>query len=149
MIRRQIYKPAEAALTDRCKVVVRFSEVDSMHIVWHGEYIRYFEDGRESFGKKYGIDYLDIQRSGHTAPIVDLSCQFKSPLRYGEEAIIETRYIPAEAAKIIFEYIIYKSDGESIVATGHSVQVFLNSDNEMELNTPQFYVEWKERWEIV
>jgi len=148
MIRGRKYKSSEPALTDRCKVVVRFSEVDSMHIVWHGEYIRYFEDGRESFGRKYGIDYLDIQRSGYAAPIVDLSCQFKASLKYGEEAIIETRYIPTGAAKIIFEYIIYKSDLKTVAATGHSVQIFLNSENDMELNNPQFYIEWKERWGI-
>ena len=44
-------KIREAVLTDRKTITVRFSEVDAMQVVWHGEYIRYFEDGRESFGK--------------------------------------------------------------------------------------------------
>ena len=149
MIRGNRYQPSEPALIDRCKIVVRFSEVDSMHIVWHGEYVRYFEDGRESFGRKYGIDYLCIQKNGYTAPIVDLSCQFKASLRYGEEAIVETRYISTDAAKIVFEYIVYKSDLKTIAATGHSVQIFLNNADEMELVNPQFYAEWKERWKIV
>lgn len=43
--------PHQAALTDRTTIKVRFSEIDSMQIVWHGEYVRYFEDGREAFGK--------------------------------------------------------------------------------------------------
>lgn len=42
-----------AALTNRTTFRVRFSEIDSMQIVWHGEYVRYFEDGREAFGKQY------------------------------------------------------------------------------------------------
>ncbi len=37
--------PHQAALTDRTTIKVRFSEIDSMQIVWHGEYVRYFEDG--------------------------------------------------------------------------------------------------------
>lgn len=37
--------PQQAALTDRTTIKVRFSEIDSMQIVWHGEYVRYFEDG--------------------------------------------------------------------------------------------------------
>ena len=47
-------------LTDQTEVVVKFNEADPLGIVWHGHYIRYFEDGRESFGKRYGIAYLDF-----------------------------------------------------------------------------------------
>lgn len=54
--------PHQAALTDRTTIKVRFSEIDSMQIVWHGEYVRYFEDGREAFGKRYGLDYMSIYR---------------------------------------------------------------------------------------
>ncbi len=85
--------PHQAALTDRTTIKVRFSEIDSMQIVWHGEYVRYFEDGREAFGKRYGLDYMSIYREGYVVPIVDLTCQFKQPLSFGEEAIVETRFI--------------------------------------------------------
>ena len=71
--------PHQAALTDRTTIKVRFSEIDSMQIVWHGEYVRYFEDGREAFGKRYGLDYMSIYREGYVVPIVDLTCQFKQP----------------------------------------------------------------------
>ena len=37
---------------------IRFSEVDSMHIAWHGSYVLYFEDAREAFGRKYDLGYL-------------------------------------------------------------------------------------------
>ena len=53
-------KKTEASLTDRTSFQVRFSEVDSMKIVWHGEYIRYFEDGREAFGLK-NVFFLRIK----------------------------------------------------------------------------------------
>lgn len=62
--------PHQAALTDRTTIKVRFSEIDSMQIVWHGEYVRYFEDGREAFGKRYGLDYMSIYREGYVVPIV-------------------------------------------------------------------------------
>ena len=55
-------KIQEAALTNRTTLRVRFSEVDSMEVVWHGEYVRYMEDGREAFGtstvsaiRRYGM----------------------------------------------------------------------------------------------
>ena len=68
------------ALIDRTTIKVRFSEIDSMQIVWHGEYVRYFEDGRESFGKHYGLGYMDIYSEGYMVPIVELNCQFKQSL---------------------------------------------------------------------
>ena len=138
-----------AALTDRTTVRVRFSEIDSMHIVWHGEYVRYFEDGRESFGKHYGLGYMDIYGEGYMVPIVDLNCQFKQPLSFGEEVIIETQYISCEAAKIQFEYVLYRATDNNIVATGSTTQVFLNKDKELELITPTFYQEWKKKWNIL
>jgi len=138
-----------AALTDRTSLRVRFSEIDSMQIVWHGEYVRYFEDGRESFGKHYGLDYMDIYGQGYMAPIVDLNCQFKQSLSFGEEAIVETRYINCDAAKILFEYTIYRATDQKVVATGSTVQVFLNLNKELELVNPEFYMEWKKKCGII
>lgn len=150
-MRRRQYKPQQAALTDRTTLRVRFSEVDSMSIVWHGSYVHYFEDGREAFGQRYGLSYMEIYNNGYVAPIVDLTCQYKSSLRVGDEAIVETRYIPTDAAKIVFEYTIFKADGQTVVATGSSVQVFLNvkENNQLELNNPDFYLDWKKKWNII
>lgn len=142
-------KEQEAALTNRVTSRVRFSEVDSMDVVWHGEYVRYLEDGREAFGRQYGIGYTDIRDAGYMVPIVDLNIQYKQSLKYGESAVIETRYIQTEAAKIYFEYTIFRESNNAVVATGSSIQVFVNSATELlELNNPDFYKAWKERWEI-
>ncbi|NDV58762.1 thioesterase family protein [Bacteroides sp. 519] len=147
MKRKKEQRPA--ALVDRTTIKVRFSEVDAMHIVWHGEYIRYFEDGRESFGRHFGLEYMDVYNKGYVIPIVDLTCQYKQPLTVGEEAIVETRYINTNAAKIMFDYIIRKASDESIVATGSTIQVFLNRENnELELLNPAFYTAWRKKWEI-
>ena len=72
---------------------VRFSEVDSMGIVWHGQYIRYFEDGREDFGNKFGISYLDFYEKGILVPIVKIDLNYKKPLIYGDTALVETRFV--------------------------------------------------------
>lgn len=142
---RKKHNERQAALTNRTRIRVRFSEVDAMQVVWHGEYVRYFEDGRQAFGREYGFDYNDFFDNGFTTPIVELNVQYKRPLTFGEEAIVETRYIATEAAKIVFDYTVYRAADMSIAATGSSVQVFINRDrNELELNTPLFYRRWKE-----
>lgn len=147
---RKKHNERPAALTNRSRIRVRFSEVDAMQVVWHGEYVRYFEDGRQAFGREYGFDYCDFFDNGFTTPIVELNVQYKHPLTFGEEAIVETRYIATEAAKIIFDYTVYRAADMSVAATGSSVQVFINRDrNELELNTPHFYRCWKEKWGIL
>jgi acyl-CoA thioester hydrolase len=124
---------------------VRFSEVDSMGIVWHGSYAKYFEDGREEFGKKFGLGYMHIFNCGYYAPLVDLNFQFKKPLPYESKAIVETKYINSPAAKIQFEYRIFLPGDESIICTGSSTQVFLDKNYQLVWFMPGFYEEWKNR----
>ena len=81
---------------------VRFSDVDSMNVVWHGNYIKYFEDGREAFGNLYGINYLDFYNKGFLIPIVKINCDYKKPLKYGDIAIVETRFVNCDAAKLLY-----------------------------------------------
>jgi len=136
-------------LIDRKEITVRFSEVDSMRIVWHGNYLKYFEDGRESFGLKYDLGYLEVYKHNVMIPIVKVNCDLKRPLEYGDVAIIETRYIPTEAAKIIFKYTIYRKKNSEVVATGDTMQVFLTPEGELILTSPPFYTGWQKKWGIV
>ena len=50
-------------LSESIKIRVRFSEVDSIKMVWHGSYVAYLEDAREAFGRKYGLEYKTILKS--------------------------------------------------------------------------------------
>jgi len=125
------------------EIEVRFSEVDSMGIVWHGSYAKYFEDAREEFGKKYNLGYLRIFGEGFYAPLVNLDFSYKKPLAYGDKAIVEVYYKPTEAAKICFDYKIYNAADKSLIATGKSIQVFLDKNYVLVWTNPDFYYEWK------
>jgi acyl-CoA thioester hydrolase len=65
-------------LSEKVMVNVRFNEADPLGMVWHGHYIRYFEDAREAFGNKYGIGYLDFYNNGFIVPIVNVQCNYKA-----------------------------------------------------------------------
>ena len=125
---------------------IRFSEVDSMNIVWHGSYVMYFEDAREAFGKKYGLAYLDIFGNGFYAPLVDLSFKYKSPITYDMKPEITITYKPVDAAKIVFDYEITNPENGDVLDTGHSVQVFMDMNYQLVWTNPDFYEEWKKRW---
>ena len=125
---------------------IRFSEVDSMSIVWHGAYPLYFEDAREAFGEKYDLGYMRIFNSGYYAPLVDLSFQYKKPLTYGMTPEITITYRFTEAAKIIFDYEIRDAATHEVMATGTSVQVFMDRNYELVWINPPFYEAWKKQW---
>ena len=127
---------------------IRFSEVDSMNVVWHGSYPLYFEDARECFGAKYGLEYMSFFDHGYFAPLVELTFYYKKPIRYGMRPRIDIIYRPTEAAKIEFNYEIRDPKDESIIATGHSVQVFMDTNYQLVWENPEFYVEWKKRWGV-
>lgn len=127
---------------------IRFSEVDSMNVVWHGNYAIYFEDAREEFGRKFDLGYLTMYGEGYYAPLVELSFKYKSPIIYGMKPEITITYTPTEAAKIVFDYEIRDTVSGRILATGRSVQVFMTLDYKMMLTNPEFFVRWKKRWEV-
>jgi acyl-CoA thioester hydrolase len=61
---------------------------------------------------------------------------------------IDIIYQPTEAAKVVFDYEIHDTTDESLIATGHSVQVFMDTDYQLVLYSPKFYEEWQKRWNV-
>ena len=83
---------------------------------------------------------------GYFAPLVDLSFHDQKPIRYGMTPRIDIIYRPTEAAKIVFDYEIHDAEDDSLIATGHSVQVFMDLNYQLVWDNPPFYQQWKERW---
>ncbi len=137
----------EPSLVDRIEITVRFSEVDMMKVVWHGSYVKYLEDGREHFGITYpGLGYADYFRTGYVAPVVNMNIDYRQSLKCGDTAIVETRYIYSEGAKLIFEYVVYRKEDMAVMIMAQTTQVFTTAEGEMQYADPDFFTEWKKRW---
>ena len=122
---------------------IRFSEVDSMQIVWHGSYALYFEDAREEFGRKFHLEYMRMYEFGFYAPLVEFKVNYKQPLKYQDKAKIVITFRNTESAKLIFDYEIYNTKTNVLCATGHTVQVFLDTNYQLLWTLPPFIREWK------
>ena len=85
-----------------------------------------------------------IKENGFTSPIVKSSSEHKHPLRFGEVATVKTIFIDSPAAKMVFRYEIY-NEAKEVVCTGQTTQVFLGNDDELFLNLPPFFEEWKKK----
>ena len=137
-------------LTASIDITIRFSETDAMGVVWHGNYLKFFEDAREEFGTKYGIEYLDFYNNGFFTPIVKSNINHKASVYYGQKIRVDIRLIKSEAAKLMFEYQVINLDTNEVAALGSTLQVFLQvTDRLLELNKPEFFINWenKQNWE--
>lgn len=121
---------------------VAFSDVDSMRVVWHGAYVRYLEHVREALCRQCGIGYMDMEDKGILTPIIHLSCDYKSPLRYGDRAIVCIRWKPMLTAKLAFEYEIRLDNDDTVVCTAYTEQVFVDQhDQNLWLKTPKWILD--------
>lgn len=134
-------------LRDICRVQVKFSEIDSMRRVWHGSFVTYFEDGRESFGRRYpGIGYADMQREGIYAPVYDLHVKYLAPLALDDAAVIYTDYVYKPGARLDYHYKVCRESDGKLCAEGESVQLFIDVDGELMLEKPAYYQQWQDKY---
>lgn len=134
-------------LTAEKYVDVSFSDIDAMHIVWHGNYVKYFEEAREHFGKKYNFGYMDFMRSGYMTPLVDIQLSYIKMLEYGERIKICVTYEAVKTVKIVFHYKIYNQKNE-LVCTGKTTQVIINKNRNLVLKNPDLKKDLESKWRI-
>ena len=127
----------------RIQIRVRFSESDAMGVVWHGNYLKYFEEGRECLGKQLGMTYQDIYNSGFVAPVVKVNVNYKTPIHFGEEMEVITRLVQTKAAKLVYNYEVWNLTTGKLSCEGSTEQVFLNEkERTLELFLPSFFSDW-------
>lgn len=134
-------------LEDICCLPVRFSEIDSMQRVWHGSYITYFEDGRESFGRHYpGIGYADMQKAGIYAPVYEVRVKYYAPLLLNDLVEIHTHYQYKLGARLDYSYQIYRKSDHTLCAEGYSTQLFISTLGELMIERPDYYQKWLQKY---
>jgi len=116
------------------KLKVRFCEVDSYQIVWHGHYIAWFELARNELTSRFDMDPEQLKAMGLMAPVVDLSCQFKLPARYGDEVVVRITMQRCETAKLIFHYTVMRDN--EVLAEGISTHVLTDLEGTMLYKVP-------------
>ena len=132
------------SLTVQKTIDIRFSEVDSMGVVWHGSYVKFLEDGRECFGDKYSLGYIEVASKDLLIPIVDMKLSYRKSAKYGDKLVVETTFINSLAAKIVFEYKIYRESDMALLVKAKTTQVFTDKDGQLLFTNPEFYSNWKD-----
>ena len=111
------------------RIRVRYAETDQMGVVYYANYFVWFEIGRVEVLRSVGLSYDQMEKDHKLIlPVVDASCRYKSPAKYDEEILIETRPALLRGSVIKFAYRIYRDagqDGEErkLLAEGETVHV--------------------------
>lgn len=112
-------------------ITIRYAETDMMGVVYHANYLLYFEDSRTDFLEKIGYPYKRIEDAGYISPVVSVDIQYGMPLRYGDTAIIRTWISESRPTKTTYSYEVFK-DREALensrpLCTGKSVHCLVDA----------------------
>ena len=128
--------PMQNPPTCSVEIEVPFHDVDSMHIVWHGNYTKYFEIARCKLLESFGYCYKTMAKSGYAWPVVDMRLKYVKPARFGQQIRVTATLKEWEyRLKINYEIVDAKT-GEKLTK-GHTVQVAVDmSSGEMCYESP-------------
>jgi len=100
-----------------------------MGVVYHGNYLTWFEIARTDWTRAHGYAYRAIEERGLLLPVVDVSIQYKHPARYDDEVVVRCRIAELSPVRLSFEYeIALTSDPDRILVAGTSKHVWVDRE---------------------
>jgi len=111
-------------IESRTEVTVRYAETDMMGVVYHGNYLPWFEVGRTTLLKEMGLSYRQLEAEGFRLPVLEVSAKFMRPALYDDVITIVTRLLEQPVLRIRLEYEVRR--GAELLATGFTVHAFVD-----------------------
>lgn len=106
---------------------VRYQETDQMGVVYHANYLNWFEVGRTEYIRGSGTSYKVLEQQGLLLPVVDVTMKFVRPAKYDDLVHIHTRIANSSAVRLTFEYRIIRNFDDLLVS-GETRHVWLNQE---------------------
>ncbi|WP_432221989.1 acyl-CoA thioesterase [Flavobacterium sp. TMP13] len=122
------------------EVRVRYSETDQMGVVYHGNYVPYFEIGRVEWLKNQGVSYKEMEQSGIALPIVSMTINYKKSARYDELLTVHTNFKSQTSVKIEFDCAIYNEANE-LLTTASFLLVFVSLKTGRPIAPPDYILD--------
>ncbi len=111
-------------ITSRTSVTVRYAETDMMGIVYHANYLPWFEVGRTTLLKEIGVPYRRLEEEGFRLPVLEIAAKYLRPALYDDALEVVTTLRERPAIRIRLEYEVRR--GEELLATGASLHAFVD-----------------------
>ncbi|MCQ4312546.1 acyl-CoA thioesterase [Pseudomonas stutzeri] len=127
------------------EVQVPFFDVDSMDVVWHGHYVKYFEVARCALLDHIGHNYTQMRDAGYAWPIIDVQLRYMRGARFNQRIVVRADLVEWEN-RLKINYLISDADSGERMTRGSTVQVAVEiASREMLLASPKVFVEAVER----
>jgi len=134
--------PAADALFDdwhETTIRVRYAETDRMGVVYHANYLVWFEIGRTEFCRARGFSYKDMEENEHAFLVVAESyCRYKAPAQYDDEMVIRTHITELRRRSVRFGYEIIRAADGLIIAEGETGHVVTDRNSRV-ISMPETY----------
>ncbi|MBN2040512.1 MAG: acyl-CoA thioesterase [Spirochaetes bacterium] len=145
------YKKTEQYVTElstglvwhKCRHRTLYADTDRSRVVYHSNYLRYFELGRASLMRDANYPYFDIEESGYVYPIIDQRIQYFRALYYDDLMYIYTRPDELHRVKLQFNYVITHAESGDISCMGYTKHCALNNSGIPVAVDPKTVELWK------
>lgn len=132
-------KPAIVSFTHALRS--RYSETDQMGYVYYGRYLEYFEVARTEMIRSMGIPYSRLEEDGIMLPVIYSQIEYKSPVYYDEEMLIEVSVYNAPLVKLETYYKITTYRHSGIHALGQVNLCFMNRETRKPCRAPGYFLD--------
>jgi acyl-CoA thioester hydrolase len=109
------------------KIRVIYADTDAMGIVYHTNYIKWFEIGRTELLRSVGIVYAEIEMQGYNLPLTEAYCHYLSPAKYDQIIVVETEMEYIKRASMKFNYTIWDEYKEKSLVEGYTIHACTNN----------------------
>ena len=129
------------------RVRVRYAETDAMGIVYHANYVTFFEVGRVEYLRAAGIDYRSLEDAKMTGAVVEVGVRFHAPARFDDELSVCTRCASMERVRFRMEYEIWRESERTLIVSGHIEHALLSHATLRPVRIPEEVRSGVERFE--
>jgi len=110
------------------EITIEFYDLDPLQVVWHGNYINYFEVGRRALLEKIGYSYDEMAKSGYAFPVIEVSAKYLSSLRFRDRALVKAILMEYEN-RLLIRYEIRNAQTGVLTTKGSSTQMAIDIKN--------------------
>ena len=115
-------------LTGETTLRVRYAETDKMGVVYHSNFLIWFEVGRVELLRQLGFQYSDMEAQDDChIPVVDLHVRYKAPARYDDEILVRTRLKNVRPLLLHFSYEVVRAGDQTLLAEGETMHIIVDN----------------------
>lgn len=108
------------------QVTVRYAETDMMGIVYHANYLPWFEVGRTTLLKEIGVPYKRLEEEGYRLPVLEVTAKYLRPALYDDTLVISTVISEKPLLRIRLDYEVKR--GDELLAVGNTIHAFVDRE---------------------